>query len=980
MICRNWIGAAAVGLAANAAYADISMVQVGLNAGDLSADGNKVVGSIYHYPTENYVTLWQRGVGGATTFPGSYPQSASIRASSDMSVFAIDGDNTDNWANINCFIGNTNVPQVTDCGAIRYTPHIWTQNTGWTNAGWLPRAQIPNQTYTDGTFNVWVGGTRCDFSTGSIADVSGDGRYVLASGWSASAAPKTDGSCPSGICGPYTIGRFDRQTNSWLNLGLSAPGSQYSRGDRINGDGSTIVGYNYGVTADPDGAGPLTSYTGRRLCVWYNGVDTLLNPYGNNDDAPTNSIGNVVAGDGNRTYTIVNYNNAPVAVNDTYSVRRNQLLDIPRRGVLANDTDKSGSEVSGDLTAVNISNPSSGTLFANADGSFQFLPANNFTGNVTFTYQAKDIAGALSNVATVTITVVNTTQPFAIPDYVGVAKGGTLIAGPAQDYSVLMNDQNGAETAELVTNVSHGVLTFNSDGTFTYIPAQGFFGYDSFTYRCKNAGGTPSAPVTVSITVIWQECGARLMKWTRSGSTWSAINLGSMPDSVRTFYDGNGNPYQSNASAVKYYPTAVSDDGNTIIGAVVWSFDCSTFSGVWHGFIWQPSLNGGVPMDFEDYLRTFDTPGNPVLAPGVSIGYPTAMSSDGTTFLASISGGTPGCLAGTGGDVVISTTSKPCEPPRLNHISPDSDVDCVPSSYGFIFNIFVSGTNPLTYQWQRENPNNPGSWDDIFEDPNCTSYSQSSFSFIGTSGPQLRIGGNPDLAGHYRCIVTNSCGSLTSPTVTLTRPPAPANDICSTATAVGLGEFPFNLCTARVNEAVFVPCVTGNTAGDGGSDLWWQFVPPITGTVTIESCEGESTALDTNVAVFPDCSYFPTLACSDNNCPSGMGAKITGLAVEAGVPLIIRVGKRDQFGNTQPGAGVLKILSEGPICVSDVDGTPGVGVSDLFYFLDNWFAEFGAGCSSGCVSDLDGTPSVGVSDLFFFLDAWFAEFAAGCGS
>ena len=38
------------------------------------------------------------------------------------------------------------------------------------------------------------------------------------------------------------------------------------------------------------------------------------------------------------------------------------------------------------------------------DGSFDFTPATNFTGDVTFTYQASDGNG-VSNVATVTITV-----------------------------------------------------------------------------------------------------------------------------------------------------------------------------------------------------------------------------------------------------------------------------------------------------------------------------------------------------------------------------------------------------------------------------------------------------------------------------------------------------------------------------------------------------------------------------------------------
>ncbi len=54
---------------------------------------------------------------------------------------------------------------------------------------------------------------------------------------------------------------------------------------------------------------------------------------------------------------------------------------------------------------------------------------------------------------------------------------------------VLANDNNGGQTpltAKLVTNVAHGTLTFNSDGSFLYTPAAGFVGTDSFTYKAAN--------------------------------------------------------------------------------------------------------------------------------------------------------------------------------------------------------------------------------------------------------------------------------------------------------------------------------------------------------------------------------------------------------------------------------------------------------------------------------------------------------------
>ena len=55
-------------------------------------------------------------------------------------------------------------------------------------------------------------------------------------------------------------------------------------------------------------------------------------------------------------------------------------------------------------------------------------------------------------------------------------------------------------SAQLVSNVSHGTLSLQSNGSFTYTPSLDFEGSDSFTYRA-NDGSAPSNVVTVNITV-----------------------------------------------------------------------------------------------------------------------------------------------------------------------------------------------------------------------------------------------------------------------------------------------------------------------------------------------------------------------------------------------------------------------------------------------------------------------------------------------
>jgi YVTN family beta-propeller protein len=69
---------------------------------------------------------------------------------------------------------------------------------------------------------------------------------------------------------------------------------------------------------------------------------------------------------------------------------------------------------------------------------------------------------------------------------------------------VLANDDpdgGGATAALLVQGVAHGALVLNADGSFTYTPAPGFLGTDSFTYRAVNAVGQSNI-ATVSLSIL----------------------------------------------------------------------------------------------------------------------------------------------------------------------------------------------------------------------------------------------------------------------------------------------------------------------------------------------------------------------------------------------------------------------------------------------------------------------------------------------
>lgn len=199
-------------------------------------------------------------------------------------------------------------------------------------------------------------------------------------------------------------------------------------------------------------------------------------------------------------------NAAPVAVDDAYATLEDTIRNVGVfGGVLANDTDADGDP----LTAVLDTDVSNGSLTLNADGSFSYDPDLNYCGVDSFTYHAND-GFADSNIATATITVfcVNDAPVAVDNSYThdeDTQLTGNVIADNTGegvdsdvDGDVLSIDSN--------TDVSHGTLVLNANGSFTYDPNLNYCGPDSFTYVITDAPPITPPPLTsntatVSITV-----------------------------------------------------------------------------------------------------------------------------------------------------------------------------------------------------------------------------------------------------------------------------------------------------------------------------------------------------------------------------------------------------------------------------------------------------------------------------------------------
>jgi streptogramin lyase len=144
-------------------------------------------------------------------------------------------------------------------------------------------------------------------------------------------------------------------------------------------------------------------------------------------------------------------------------------------------------------------------LALEADGDIVVADAAAFNGRGAV-FRVDPVSGAQTTVSTDGsirgpngIAVVNA-LPVANDDAYTTAQDAPLrVAAPG----VLGNDSDAdgeALTAARVSGPADGTLTLNADGAFTYTPAAGFHGRDSFTYRASD-GTADSNTATVTITV-----------------------------------------------------------------------------------------------------------------------------------------------------------------------------------------------------------------------------------------------------------------------------------------------------------------------------------------------------------------------------------------------------------------------------------------------------------------------------------------------
>jgi gliding motility-associated-like protein len=238
----------------------------------------------------------------------------------------------------------------------------------------------------------------------------------------------------------------------------------------------------------------------------FNGVVTAQYTVNDNQGASSN-IATI-------TVTVTAVNDAPVAVNDNFSTQEDTPITY---NITANDTD-----VDSDLKLNSIDlNPSASgvqkaysdngnTLTVDDNGIVTFTPAANYSGTFTANYTITDIEGAISNVATITITVVEVNDPPVAQNDVATADQGQTIT-----ISILNNDVDADGTINPATvdlnpaqpgiqssiTVTGGQFSVNSSGIVTFVADGSFSGIAIAQYVVSDNDGAFSNVASINVTV-----------------------------------------------------------------------------------------------------------------------------------------------------------------------------------------------------------------------------------------------------------------------------------------------------------------------------------------------------------------------------------------------------------------------------------------------------------------------------------------------
>ncbi|QYJ77938.1 tandem-95 repeat protein [Shewanella acanthi] len=198
------------------------------------------------------------------------------------------------------------------------------------------------------------------------------------------------------------------------------------------------------------------------------------------------------------TITVTSVNDAPVAIDDVTSTLEETPVTID---VLANDSDDDNRLIPSSVIITQM--PLHGVVSVSpTNGRVTYTPALNFNGVDSFSYQVSDNLKVSSNVASVTINVIEVNDaPQAISDAVSTDEDLPVDIDILQNDIDIDGDDLDVSSIVIVQQPAHGQVS-EQNGVLTFTPDTDFVGNDALQYKVADEHGLMSNVATVYFTVL----------------------------------------------------------------------------------------------------------------------------------------------------------------------------------------------------------------------------------------------------------------------------------------------------------------------------------------------------------------------------------------------------------------------------------------------------------------------------------------------
>ncbi|MFA0262585.1 tandem-95 repeat protein [Vibrio cyclitrophicus] len=197
--------------------------------------------------------------------------------------------------------------------------------------------------------------------------------------------------------------------------------------------------------------------------------------------------------------TVTPENDPPVAGSTSYMVNEDNAITISDEQLLANSSDVEGA-VSVDSVTYSGTD---GVFQDNGDGSYTFLPNENFSGDISLDLIVADEDGSIDETtAGITVLEVND-PPVAGPTSYTIDEDSVLTFSESQ---ILVNASDVEGDVELVGinyDGSDGIFTVNGDGTCSFAPNENFNGQVQLGVTIQDEdGATVETQINVDVLPI----------------------------------------------------------------------------------------------------------------------------------------------------------------------------------------------------------------------------------------------------------------------------------------------------------------------------------------------------------------------------------------------------------------------------------------------------------------------------------------------